>query len=134
MKNELEITRNGQEINPKQKRAIAYLVAAKDIESGCRAAGISTTTYYDWIKNPVFADAIDTQRNYLITEAMQRLRQGIGAAVDKLLALVNSENEEVARKASTSIVEIALKMRESEEIEDRIESIEKIILERRTYR
>ncbi|HRS97117.1 MAG TPA: hypothetical protein P5040_02955, partial [Smithella sp.] len=67
MKNELEIIGNGQEINTKQKRAIAYLVAAKDIESGCRAAGISTTTYYDWIKNPVFADAIDTQRNYLIT-------------------------------------------------------------------
>ena len=65
---------------------------------------------------------------------MQRLRQGIGAAVDKLIALVKSENEEVARKASTSIVEIALKMRESEEIEDRIESIEKIVLERRTYR
>ena len=134
MKNELETTRNGQDINQKQKRAVAFLVAAKDIESGCRAAGISTTTYYDWIKNPVFADAIDTQRNYIINEAMQRLRQGIGAAVDKLLALVNSDNEEVARKASTSIVEIALKMRESEEIEDRIESIEKIILERRTYR
>ena len=134
MKNELEITRNGQEINPKQKRAIAFLVAAKDIESGCRAAGISTTTYYDWMKNPVLAEAIDIQRNTLITDAMQRLRQGIGAAVDKLIALVKSENEEVARKASTSIVEIALKMRESEEIEDRIESIEKIVLERRTYR
>lgn len=134
MKNELETTRNGQDINQKQKRAVAFLVAAKDIESGCRAAGISTTTYYDWIKNPVFADAIDTQRNYIINEAMQRLRQGIGAAVDKLLALVNSDNEEVARKASTSIVEIALKMRESEEIEDRIESIEKIVLERKTYR
>ena len=134
MKNELENTRNGQEINSKQKRAIAFLVAAKDIESGCRAAGISTTAYYDWMKNPVFAEAIDIQRNTLITDAMQRLRQGIGAAVDKLIALVKSENEEVARKASTSIVEIALKMRESEEIEDRIESIEKIILERRTYR
>ena len=134
MKNELETTRNGQEINPKQKRAIAFLVAAKDIESGCRAAGISTTTYYDWIKNPDFADAIETQRSYIITEAMQRLRHGIGTAVDKLIALVNSDNEEVARKASTSIVEIALKMRESEEIEDRIECIEKIILERRTYR
>lgn len=134
MKNESDITRNGQEINQKQQRAIAFLIAAKDIESGCRAAGISTTAYYDWMKNPVFAEAIDIQRNTLITDAMQRLRQGIGAAVDKLIALVNSDNEEVARKASTSIVEMALKMRESEDIEDRIESIEKIVLERRTYR
>jgi hypothetical protein len=49
------------------------------------------------------------------------------------LELVNSESEEIARKAATSVIEMVLKLRESEEVEQRLESIEKIVLERRSY-
>lgn len=135
MQNKAETETISKELNQKQLRVIPFMVAAKDIESGCRAAGISTTCYYDWMKNcPAFAEELDRQRNNLISDAMTKLRGGIGAAVDKLISLVHSESEEIARKSATSIIEMVLKLRESEEVEQRIESIEKIILERRSYR
>ena len=135
MQNKTETETIGKELNQKQLRVIPFMVAAKDIESGCRSAGISTTCYYDWLRNcPAFAEEIDRQRDQLITDAMTKLRHGIGKAVDKLITLVDSESEEIARKAATTIVEMSLKMRESEEIESRIESIERIVLERRSYR
>jgi hypothetical protein len=135
MQNKTETETISKELNQKQLRVIPFMVAAKDIESGCRAAGISTTCYYDWMKNcPAFAEELDRQRNNLITDAMSKLRSGVGRSVDRLLELVNSESEEIARKSATSIIEMVLKLRESEEVEQRIESIEKIVLERRSYR
>ncbi len=131
----LETEINGRELTQKQLRVIPFMIAAKDIESGCRAAKISTTCFYDWTRNcPAFVAELDRQRSNLITDAMQKLKQGINGAVDKLLMLINSESEEIARKASTSIIEMVLKLRENEELEQRIESIEQIVLERRTYR
>jgi hypothetical protein len=134
MPNEANSETNGQELNEKQLRAIPYLLSGKDTENACRAANISTTTFYNWMRNPVFSEELDRQRNLLISDAMTKLRGGIGAAVDKLLALVHSESEEIARKSATSIIEMVLKLRESEEVEQRLESIEKIVLERRSYR
>jgi hypothetical protein len=67
MQNQLGTEINGKELNQKQLRVIPFMVAAKDIESGCRAAGISTTCYYDWMKNcSAFSEELDRQRNNLI--------------------------------------------------------------------
>ncbi|MBP7232195.1 MAG: hypothetical protein KBA28_09710 [Syntrophaceae bacterium] len=135
MGKQLETETNGKELNQKMLRVIPFMVAAKDVESGCRSAGISTTCFYDWFRNcPAFSEELERQRGQVITDAMTRLKQGITSAVDRLIELVGSENEEVSRKASTSIVEMALKLREDEELTQRIESIEKIVLERRIYR
>jgi hypothetical protein len=134
MRKEANSETNGQQLNEKQLRAIPYLLSGKDIENACRAANISTTTFYNWLRNPIFKKELDKQRTNLITDAMTKLRSGVGAAVDRLLALVHSESEEIARKSATSVIEMVLKLRESEEVEQRLESIEKIILERRSYR
>jgi hypothetical protein len=134
MRKEANSETNGQQLNEKQLRAIPYLLSGKDVENACRAANISTTTFYNWLRNPIFKKELDKQRTNLITDAMTKLRSGVGAAVDRLLALVHSESEEIARKSATSVIEMVLKLRESEEVEQRLESIEKIILERRSYR
>jgi hypothetical protein len=134
MRKEANLETNGQQLNEKQLRAIPYLLSGKDVENACRAANISTTTFYNWLRNPIFKKELDKQRTNLITDAMTKLRSGVGAAVDRLLALVHSESEEIARKSATSVIEMVLKLRESEEVEQRLESIEKIILERRSYR
>jgi len=134
MRKEANSETNGQQLNEKQLRAIPYLLSGKDVENACRAANISTTTFYNWLRNPIFKKELDKQRTNLITDAMTKLRSGVVAAVDRLLALVHSESEEIARKSATSVIEMVLKLRESEEVEQRLESIEKIILERRSYR
>ena len=122
-----------EKLNDRQRRAIPYLIGAPDIRKGCRDAGITPTTYHEWIKDPEFADAITEARNALVIEGMNKLKSGVGRAVDRLLELVDAESEEVRRKACTTILEMAMKWKELGEVEERLDSIERIILERRTY-
>lgn len=122
-----------KEITEKQRRAIPFLVAAKDIESGCKSAGITTTCFYTWIKDDTFSKSLQAARNEFITDAMNTLKSHVGQAVDELAKLLASKNEEIRRKSANNIIELSLRWHEAGEIEDRLEQIERIIIERRTY-
>lgn len=134
MSNKTDSERLSQEITEKQRRAIPYLVAAKDVESGCREAKITTTTYYDWIRNNNFETALQAARNEIINGAMLTLKSHVGQAVDELAKLLASSNEEIRRKTANNIIELSLRWHEAGAIETRLEEIERIIIERRTYK
>jgi hypothetical protein len=55
-------------------------------------------------------------------------------AVITLEKLLNAESEAVRRAAANDILGHILKYRELTEFEDRLETVEKIVLERKTYR
>lgn len=55
-------------------------------------------------------------------------------AVNTLEQLLNAESEAVRRAAANDVLGHALKYRELSEIEARLESVEKIILEKRIYK
>lgn len=134
MSNLTETERNGQEVTEKQRRAIPFLIAAKDVESGCRNAGITTTCFYTWCRDDAFSGALQAARNEFVTDAMNTLKSHVGKAVDELAKLLASKNEEIRRKAANNIIELSLRWHEAGEIEDRLEEIERIIIERRSYR
>lgn len=134
MSNKSDSARLSQEITEKQRRAIPYLIGAKDIESGCKSAGITTTTYYDWVRNECFLIALQDARNEFVNDAMENLKKHVGQAVEELSKLLDSKNEEIRRKTANNIIELSLRWREAGEIESRLEQIEKVIIERRTYR
>ncbi len=134
MANKTDSVRLSQEITEKQRRAIPYLIAAKDVESGCRDAKITPTTYYDWIRNNNFETALQTARNEIINGAMLTLKSHVGQAVNELAKLLTSSNEEIRRKTANNIIELSLRWHEAGEIENRLEEIERIIIERRTYK
>jgi len=134
MSKETDLERIGQQITEKQKRAIPFLIASKDVENGCKTAGITTTCFYTWMKGEAFAKALHEARNEFVNEAMEKLKKHVGQAVDELAKLLDSSNEEIKRKTANNIIELSLRWREAGEIETRLEQIERIIIERRTYR
>lgn len=134
MSNETDSERLSQQITEKQKRAIPFLVAGKDIESGCKSAGITTTCFYTWMKDNVFAKALQDARNDFVNDAMQTLKSHVSRAVGELAKLLDSKNEEVRRKTANNIIELSLRWQEANEFEDRLEHIERLIIERRSYR
>jgi len=122
-------------LKERQIRALPIILGAKSLEEGCRQAKITSTTFRSWLNEyPEFKQAVDDGRRQVAGEAMQRLKSSMSMAIDRLIMLVDSESEEVARKSATSLLQFALELRENEEIEQRIQSIEKIVLERRSYR
>jgi hypothetical protein len=128
--------KNGQNLLPeKQQRVIPFIIAHNTVEEACRQAKITTATYYNWLReSPDFAAAIRDARNELVAESMETLKNNVGRAVDELISLLNSKNEEVKRKSANDVINLALRWRELDEVEDRLESIERIILERKVYR
>lgn len=120
-------------LNNKQLKAIPILIASDTIEEAAQTIGIARTTLYSWMEKEEFNDAVKTARRKLLDKAMNKLINTSMKAVSTLESLLNADSEAVRRAAANDILAHALKHRELSEIEDRLESVEKIVLERRTY-
>jgi hypothetical protein len=118
----------------KQRRLIPFIVSAHTVEQACREAGITATTYYEYLKSPAFSLELKKARDSAVFEAMETLKNATSKAVTELVSLLDSKDENVRRRASVDILSFVTKWREFNEIEDRLVKIERIIVERRTYR
>jgi hypothetical protein len=121
-------------LTKRQLSSIPYVISSRTIEEGCRKAGISTQTFYKWLKNPVFDEELKRQQGGVSDKALEKLKENMTRAVDVLVALLDCEHESIRRGAANDILNHGLKARELGEIEERLSSIEKIILERKVYR
>jgi hypothetical protein len=121
-------------LTPRQLRAIPTLLLSRNIEDGCSRAGISKGAYYKWLKNPGFVEAMKEERNRLVSDELDRLQQSIGKAVDALIGLLDSPNESIRRYTATDVLNFVLKAKELGALEERLTAIERIVLERKTYR
>lgn len=140
----IEKPEKGQEIKPnqtesngltrKQKEAIPHLICARSLEEGCRKARIAKATLYEWLKDGGFKSELERQREKVITDALERLKAGITRAVDGLLELSEDKEKGIRLRACEKVLDFFLKTKEIEELEGRLEKIERIILERRSYR
>lgn len=118
----------------RQIQAITHFLTSSSIEETCRKANISKTTFYKWLKDETFKDFLEEKRKEMVKEALQRLQVSINKAVAVLIDLMSTGNESIRRLASRDIIGYALKSIEIQEIEERLEKVERLVLERRSYR
>jgi transposase len=121
-------------LSQRKQKAIPVLIASDSIESAAEALGLSKATIYNWLKGEEFNKAVSDARKKLLDKAMNKLLNISMKAVLTLEKLLDAESEAVRRSAANDILGHLLKHRELTEIEERLESVEKIVLERRTYR
>jgi len=121
-------------LNSKQLKAIPVLIECDTVEGAARKAGISKNTIYSWMQQEEFSKAVSTARKKLLDKAMHKLMSVSMKAVITLEGLLGAESEAVRRAAANDVLSHVLKYRELNEIEERLETVEKIVLERRTYK
>ena len=126
--------RKDSSISVKQSRAIPRILRAKSVEAGCLDAGISKTLFYQWLKKPEFAREYKRQRDVLIEEAMESLKASVGKSVDTLTKLLDSASESLRRAVANDILGHIFKIKELQDIESRLDSVERIVMERKIYR
>lgn len=117
-------------ITVKQSRAIPVIIRARSIEAGCAEVGISKTLFYQWLKKPDFAEEYRRHRDVLVNEAMESLKESVGRAVDSLTALLDTDNESLRRALSNDILNHVLKIKEMQEVENRLSKPEQLMEER----
>ncbi len=121
-------------LTTKQQKVIPILIGHDSTEAAARAAGMSKNTLYTWLQQEEFSKAVSSARKKLLEKAMNKLMNVSMKAVITLEKLLDAESEAVRRAAANDVLGHILKYRELSEIEERLETVEKVVLERRTYR
>jgi AcrR family transcriptional regulator len=109
-----------------QQRAITALMTQPTIEKAARAAGVSKATMFRWLAEDEFSGALREASGRLLEGAVATLQAGSGEAVEALRGILADKMASDAAKVSAArtILEMALRVRELFEHEQRIAELE----------
>lgn len=104
--------------------AALQLALGQPVARAARKAQIGERTLFAWLKKPAFKRKVCELRGRLVQESIGRLSKDMAAASDVLRKLLKSKAEATRLKAATAIITLATKLRESEELEQRLADLE----------
>jgi len=119
------VLENKKALSTRQQRAIPIILASKTITAGVKKAGIKRETFYKWIREPAFKAAFTEQRQEIIELALHELKTSASEAVSVLRELLKAEGESVRLRTAQTILDNVLKSIELENIEKRVEELER---------
>jgi len=102
----------------------AALAAGATKQQAAEMIGVGERTVYRRLEDVKFRHRIDLARAELVSQAVGRLTDASTAAVATLRALLEADSESVRLGACRAILDLGLKLRESEEFERRISLLE----------
>ena len=118
----------------KQMKAITLLLTRSTREEVIKEVKISSETLYRWMRDPDFREELARQQNEVINEAISLLKANMTKAANTLVSLLDEKGGELRRRAANDLIGHVLKARELEELEERLEQVERVVLERKTYK
>ena len=109
----------------KQQIFIEALLAGEPIIESARKAETSVVTAYKWLNNGL-RDDVENYRNILFEHSIKKLQQGMELAVDTLFKTLQDPKCSYSVKVSACkiIIENDFKLREQDDIINRLEQIE----------
>ena len=107
---------------------IAGLAAGLTVAEIARQANVGEATIRRWRKNPDFTQAVENARAELISSTVGRLSDSATAAVQTLRELLSpTQPPSVRLGAARAVLELGVRLRESEELAKRVAILEEII-------
>jgi hypothetical protein len=111
-------------LTPQQKRAIPHLLSSPSIRVGCKKAGISHTTYYRWLSDPVFKEELDRLNDEACRQTVNILRRHAEQAARCLVGLMKTRDPVLKRRVCNDILNHCLKFEENKDLETRVRQLE----------
>jgi len=108
-----------------QARALPMILSARTVGEGCGAAGISKQCFYNWMKQEAFSEEYRKRQSGFVSLAMETLKGNAVEAAERLAAMMSKEEGPLLRRVCKDVIDLNLKIREIEEIEVRLERLEK---------
>jgi len=106
--------------------AFAFASGKTAVEAA-KAGGVSESTAWRRLREGDFKRRIAGLRGEMLSQATGRLAEQAGAAVDVLVGLLGSEDEDVRLKAARSVLDAAVRLRDATELSDRLDELERRI-------
>ncbi len=115
-------------MTPRQRKAIAALLATNTVAAAAEAAGVGYTSLRRWLK-----EDNDFRREYerelagLVTDAAARAKQSMAPALSVLREIVEDEEGPAAVRVSAarSLLEYAVKLAELTDVLSRLDELER---------
>jgi HEAT repeat protein len=109
----------------KNADTLALALAAGDtaVEAATKV-GMSERTVYRRLADPAFRRNVQALRGEMLGRALGRMANGMSEAADVLRSLLAAKSETVRLGAARSLMEIGAKLRESVELEARLQALE----------
>jgi hypothetical protein len=112
----------------KQEQFTAALLSHPTVEAAAKAVGIGKTTAWRWRSDPAFAQRYREATREAMRHAGALLQGAAREAVDTLRAILsNGESESARVSAARTILEMALKAADVEDIQQRLDVLEQAV-------
>ena len=123
---------HGQKMEQKQDRAISALLQAETIREAAKEAGLAEATLHRYLKDEGFREAYREAKREIVNHAICFLQRSTGKAVKALVGIIEDMGAPATARvtAAKTILEMALKGVELEDLEKRIAQLEKAVNQR----
>lgn len=114
------------DLTPKQRRAISALMTSPTLAAAAVELGMSVRQLYRWLDDPVFVAELKSAESAAIDQAVRRLVELSGAAVDTLDSAMHDDDASQGVKVRAADVALSqlLRLRELYDLEQRITALE----------
>lgn len=120
--------KNEVELNPRQRKAILYLLSARTVKEAAKEAKVRLPTLYKWMKDFTFRNELERLRSEIVSDTVAQLKVYSLRAVTVLADLMNtSESEQIKRGCAGDILENARSFIQLRDMEMRLTAIENAI-------
>jgi transposase len=105
---------------------ITALAAGSTVRDAAASVGVGETTVYRRLQEPEFRHQIEATRREMVGRAVGTLADAASVAATTLRSLAESaESETVKLSAARSILELVVKLREHDELAERVAALER---------
>lgn len=122
---------HGTKLTRKQEQAIAALLTCQTIAAAANTAGIGEATLFRWLQLDDFQKAYRSARWQAVSQAITQIQSATSGAVATLCEIAGDRNAPATTRvtAAKSILDLALKAIEVEDMAARISLLEKRVEE-----
>ena len=114
-------------LSEKQMKAIQLLMRSLPVAEVARDTGVNRVTIYRWLKNDLFNAELDKRKNELIERSSRKLAGAMDQAINVLIDLLKSKQQNVRRLAAGNLIDYCLKFSDVTDLEKRIKALEEAI-------
>lgn len=124
---------HGEKLSRNQERVIVALLNHTSVTKASEAAGIGEVTIYRWLKDDGFNAAYRDARRQVVQQSIVMIQKSMSSAVTTLNEIREDKEAPASSRVSASkaILEFGRRLTEMEQLEDRVEELEKIVKETR---
>lgn len=114
-------------LSPRQAAALPYVASESTITRGAQAAQITRRTLTRWMNEPAFRDELERIRNNIADFAFSQLEGLALKGTVRIEQLMDSDDPNVAHRASKTALSMSLSVRDQRETRRRMDTLENAI-------